>query len=387
LVVVSPVRGVRNADGHWVLTEKFVTGIAQYVGEWQGEVVVLLQASRQTSDDLGSRTWTDAELPCHFEQVDFAALRADDIEKYPQCAVLMYPGHLLGAFAKSCRKRGLPVTLVVELSLRTILDIARVSNDAPVKRIRAMLWAVKEYVRWLWIASRCRSIHCNGVPAYRSMRRVTRNALLSYDTRSSVRDMATDDEVSARVARARRRESPRLLFSGRLIAIKGVDWLVDVATELERRAFPFELWVAGDGDRREALQEKIVATGLEDRVRFLGVLDFHDGLLPLLKREVDLFVCTHVQGDPSCTYLETFSAGVPIVGFDNEALAGVVEYSGAGWVSPMGDARALVTRIVQVWDEEDAFLRASLRAVEFAREHSFESEFHRRVVDLQQVCS
>lgn len=34
-------------------------------------------------------------------------------------------------------------------------------------------------------------------------------------------------------------------------------------------------------------------------------------------RTFGLFVCCHVQGDPSCAYLETFGSGLPIVGYAN----------------------------------------------------------------------
>jgi colanic acid/amylovoran biosynthesis glycosyltransferase len=36
-----------------------------------------------------------------------------------------------------------------------------------------------------------------------------------------------------------------------------------------------------------------------------------------ISRCLDVFVCCHIQIDPPCTYLESYGAGLPIVGYAN----------------------------------------------------------------------
>src|ERR1700722_12673629 len=111
-------------------------------------------------------------------------------------------------------------------------------------------------------------------------------------------------------------------------------------------------------------------------------MHIHDAIpypdLVKLSRTFDLFVCCHIQSDPSCTYLESFGAGLPIVGYDNRMWRGLLAASGAGYASPMGKPSKGVddiVRLVQVREID----RMSERALEFAKQHTFESEFQKRV--------
>ena len=63
---------------------------------------------------------------------------------------------------------------------------------------------------------------------------------------------------------------------------------------------------------RRAMRMAFSRYELWGEVQFRGNLDFKHRLVPLLQNEIDLFVCPHVQGDPSCTYLETMACGVPL---------------------------------------------------------------------------
>jgi glycosyltransferase involved in cell wall biosynthesis len=137
----------------------------------------------------------------------------------------------------------------------------------------------------------------------------------------------------------------RLAFSGRLIAIKGADHLVEVAAELKQRGTAFEFLICGGGELEKEMRDRVRALSLEEEVRFMGNLDFATELMPLLRERVDLFVCCHRQGDPSCTYLETMGCGVPIVGYANAAFRGVVETSGAGWTVPMDHPGAMAKEL------------------------------------------
>jgi glycosyltransferase involved in cell wall biosynthesis len=114
-----------------------------------------------------------------------------------------------------------------------------------------------------------------------------------------------------------------------------------------------------------------------------GVLDFRTELAPLVRDEVDLFVCPHVQGDPSCTYLETFACGVPMVGYDNEAFGGLMTYVDAGWRVPLGDPEAMASAILALDRDRAAIVAKARAARDFAREHTFEATCRRRMEHLR----
>ncbi len=113
-----------------------------------------------------------------------------------------------------------------------------------------------------------------------------------------------------------------------------------------------------------------------------GPLDFEGGWIPMLKEKADLFVCCHVQGDPSGTYPEVLSCGVPIVGYDNEALRGAVVQSGGGWATPMHDVAALAGKIAALDGGRQEMVRAATAGRNFGRAHTFEPTMDRRAAHL-----
>lgn len=121
---------------------------------------------------------------------------------------------------------------------------------------------------------------------------------------------------------------------------------------------------------------------LEDCVALRGVLNFEEEWIPTLKAKADVFVCCHPQGDPSSTYPEVMSCGVPIVGYANEAFVGIVEQSGSGWLSPINDPHALAEVIASLAEDRTKIARGALKAREFAETHCFERTFSKRAKHL-----
>jgi hypothetical protein len=99
-------------------------------------------------------------------------------------------------------------------------------------------------------------------------------------------------------------------------------------------------------------------------------------------RRADLFLGCHVQGDPSCTYLETFACGVPIAGYANEMWAALSAASGGGPAVAVGDPRALADAVVRLLREPGALEDASRRARAFAAANTMERAWDARSARL-----
>jgi colanic acid/amylovoran biosynthesis glycosyltransferase len=197
--------------------------------------------------------------------------------------------------------------------------------------------------------------------------------------------LITPEELERRGAELMQGGPLRLIFSGRLIAMKGADHLVRVAAELRSLGVPFRMEICGDGDLAPQMKADIQRLALGDLVTMNGVLDFHESLVPHTKHETDLFVCCHRSGDPSCTYLEVMSCGVPIVGYDNEAFTGVVHESGSGWLSPMNRPVELARKIATIAKDRVSLLAESRKAADFGRRHTFDRTFKARI-DHMKSC-
>ncbi len=274
------------------------------------------------------------------------------------------------------------VILVTECTLRTNVQITMADRVSWFRRLARIIRLFRaEYQMRKAVRGAC-AVQCNGTPTYESYRSLNPNAMLFFDTRVGRDMLATNDEIASRVQHLVSADPLRLVFSGRITAIKGVLCLPDLAEELVKLRVPFVLDVFGDGDQLNLLRKRIASIGREKQVRLHGAVDFRDELMPYVRQNADLFVCPHPQGDPSCTYLETLSCGVPIVGFDNEALQGLAKICDAVWSTPLGHIPKLAGRIAELNCDRKGLADAFGVARDFGSKHLFEVTFERRVAHI-----
>jgi hypothetical protein len=81
------------------------------------------------------------------------------------------------------------------------------------------------------------------------------------------------------------------------------------------------------------------------------------------------------------------ACGVPIVGYSNEAFEGLVQAAGAGWATPLHRPTDLAEQIASLHRDPEKIRAASERSLAFAREHTFEKTFRRRIDHLNQVAT
>ena len=382
LLVVPFMRAGLSPDGKIVLTRKFIEGMALYRRYWPGEVTVLLRLSPVIDDSLDHVVVNPAELPFGIEF--WPVVRALLIARFAKAKVVL--ATLVREFLhlpKDCQVADTRLVWIAETSLRTRLQIIEAEVANPLRRYKRKLTEslLERYYRTA--VARSNGVQCNGTPVFQAYKILTRRPFLFFDSRVGSCLLADADAIHVKTRRLLGGEPLRLAFSGRLISIKGVEFLPGVANELRRLGVLFTLDIYGAGDRESALQEKIARMGLLDCVRMRGVFDFESELVPVMKRDVDLFICCHPQGDPSCTYLETLSCGTPIAGFGNEAWVGLAALSGAGWVTPIGDPVALATQISILDKKRSLLVDACNMARKFSSRHTFEETMRARVDHLQ----
>ena len=133
----------------------------------------------------------------------------------------------------------------------------------------------------------------------------------------------------------------RLSFVGRLVALKGVDMLLEAAAPL-LKAGGATLDLIGDGPERARLQSLIESLGLTASVRMEGWID-HAKLGPRL-RESDLFVFPSIREFGGGAVLEAMALGVPPVVLDHGGPPELVP-PGTGFVLPMTTRDDIITRL------------------------------------------
>lgn len=374
LILLPSLRAHAGPHGGVVLTQKFLNGVAQYASVWPGRVTTLIQLRDEPTSDMDH-----VEVFCNDAnpRIEVRPEAADALRDRIRnaAAVLMFLGPFEYETVRMCAKLGVPVIFWTEFSPRTERQIIDSETPKLILRLRRKLWVAKAEYRRRRMLRLAAGVQCSGTPVYEAYRRFNPNPLLFFDSRVPNAQVIDPVQLAEKSAYLAQQRPLRIVFGGRLVAMKGVLDLLLVAKALRRMGVAFQLDIYGRGALEKELVRNIAEWQLGDCVALRGVLDFGNEWIPMLKREADIFLCCHPQGDPSSTYPEVMSCGVPIVGYDNEAFAGIVQHSNSGWLSPMHDAVGLARIIARLSENRGEIVRAARFARDFAAEHSFEKTF------------
>jgi glycosyltransferase involved in cell wall biosynthesis len=154
-------------------------------------------------------------------------------------------------------------------------------------------------------------------------------------------------DADRRAARARLglpAAAPMVSTVGRLTAIKRYDLFLDTARLVAERHPQARFLVAGDGELRSALEEQARASGIADRVRFLGWRRDLDTVYAAS----DVFLLTSRNEGTPVALIESLAAAVPGVSTDVGGVRDVIDSDRLGLLAPFGDGRGLADHVLSL---------------------------------------
>jgi glycosyltransferase involved in cell wall biosynthesis len=174
-----------------------------------------------------------------------------------------------------------------------------------------------------------------------------------------------------------RRDLTRLVFCGRLEAVKGAEDAIRILSLLPEA---YRLDILGDGNGLESLQKVAQKLGVNDRVAFHGWVD--------RGRRDHIFASSAVLLMPSLwdeafgmVGVEAFAQGTPVVAYD---VGGVSEWCkpAAGILVKCGDQNGFADAVTTITGSFKDWRRFSLGAEAIAKSSFTLSEFHRKAQEL-----
>jgi glycosyltransferase involved in cell wall biosynthesis len=155
---------------------------------------------------------------------------------------------------------------------------------------------------------------------------------------------------------SRRNEPATLLFCGRLIQRKGVDYLLRALPRiLERRAV--KLLVTGEGDRKAEWQALVSRLRLENDVRFLGLVSTER--LAELHRTCDVYVQPAIYDDKNDTegfgvsLVDALANCCPVVASEVGGIVDVIKHERTGLLVREKDEAGLASAILRLLEDRD----------------------------------
>ena len=381
----------RLEGGVFRVDRKFHTGMQEYLHHLDVPILTVhprLSPERDSSVmdlvaipevELGYRVKTlNCSAPNKPLPDDVARLRPEIARSQ-----LIYGGAFTGAMRALSTQTGVPYVGMVEYTLRTTVVFATANADGTLRKtwraMRAARYYLTEMVPFVRGAA---LLHCNGYPIYNEAAYLNRRRLLYLDSRMRASMLISPAGLEERLA-GRSRRIPRLIFSGRFEPAKGALDVVKIACELRRRDVPCEFIIYGQGSQRAAMDRLVAENGLAKTVKLHEPVPYPQ--LVETSRECDVFVCCHVQGDPSCTYLESMGSGLPIVGYANPMWTAMQAHSRAGLVTKLGAPDKAAEELRKLLANPDMLDALSRQARSFAADHTFEHEFARRTDSLKEL--
>ncbi|MBU2983339.1 glycosyltransferase family 4 protein [Lentibacter algarum] len=178
-------------------------------------------------------------------------------------------------------------------------------------------------------------------------------ACISHFCRSQAMSFSSPEQwrklhiVHCGVEPARYAEQPqkptgkRLLFVGRLAAVKGLPVLIEALQNVTTDGITLQ--IVGDGPDRDSLQASVTAAGLNKQVSFLGYRS-QDDVATLLSESDILVLPSFAEGLP-VVLMEAMAASRPVIATRIAGTAELVEDGVSGKLVSAGDVEALTAAI------------------------------------------
>lgn len=121
----------------------------------------------------------------------------------------------------------------------------------------------------------------------------------------------------------------KIVAVGRMVQQKAFDRLLHVVSKLKRDGFLFKLWLLGDGEQRDYLEQIIKEEQIEDMVTLWG---FQTNPYKYMSK-CDLFVCSSIAEGYSTAVTEALILGLPIITTNCSGMAELLKGGECGLIT------------------------------------------------------
>jgi glycosyltransferase involved in cell wall biosynthesis len=139
-----------------------------------------------------------------------------------------------------------------------------------------------------------------------------------------------------------------IIFTGRLVEIKGVHHLISALGELKKIRNDWVCWIVGSGEKQEELRSQSRALDLEDDILFFGNRED----IPYLLASSDIFVLPSLIENQPLSLIEAQIAGKPVIVSDAGGLPEMVKDGVTGIITPAGDTKKLCKNLNMLLENE-----------------------------------
>lgn len=203
------------------------------------------------------------------------------------------------------------------------------------------------------------------------------NELIGFESGAHLRPMGVWVDVfkpsSAIEAQDAQLPSSFVIFIGRLVEKKGVEYLIKALPLVRSKIPDLQLVVVGVGPLKSDLVRVAGELGISDEVHFLGSRQHHE--VAALLRTADVACVPSIidskgetEGMPTVV-LEALAAGARVVGTRVNGIPDVLDHAENGWLVQPADERSLAAGLLEALTQPEAETIADRATATAARHH------------------
>ncbi|MGH7455066.1 MAG: glycosyltransferase, partial [bacterium] len=165
---------------------------------------------------------------------------------------------------------------------------------------------------------------------------------------------------------------PRIVYVGRLIEKKGVNYLIDACEKLVSRGLQFECKIIGSGDLEVELRAQIDRLGLRERVQLIGLRPQKE-VIRLMQSAAALAAPCVVAEDQNrdglpTVLIEAMALGTPCVSTDVTGIPEVIVNGKTGLLVPQRNASELAAALELLLTDSSLRIRLAANARQLVEE-------------------
>ena len=164
-----------------------------------------------------------------------------------------------------------------------------------------------------------------------------------------------------------------VLYVGRLVPVKGIMYLLQAISILERRnkKNKITLHLAGDGYARSKLEKMADTLKISHMVKFHGRIPFGENMWNMYKR-ADLFVLPSLSEGIPKVILEAMAFGLPVIATNVGGIPDVVKHKKTGLLVEPRSPEQLAQAIEEIIENKELRENIIYNSHQFIKEHTVE---------------
>jgi glycosyltransferase involved in cell wall biosynthesis len=175
------------------------------------------------------------------------------------------------------------------------------------------------------------------------------------------------NRIVASVNRRKNNEKLKIIFAGRLILSKGIQYLI---SSLESIDIPWEVQIAGSVlEKPEEISKKLLIFLKDPRCKFLGQIS-NDKLMMAMKNS-HVFILPSLYEGFGLTLLEAMACGLPVITTENTAGPDFIKNTENGFITPIRDTKITADILRRIYENEGFRLSISEMALSTSSHYSW----------------